>query len=81
MEKELFDILIAVVSVLVFVWWIKLVFKMAWGTAKILATVLAVSALIVLIVCLLFASGILLFIPLGLLLGAIGIVKAVADKN
>ena len=77
----MFDILIAVVSVLVFVWWIKLVFKMAWGTAKILATVLAVSALIVLIVCLLFASGILLFIPLGLLLGAIGIVKAVADKN
>ncbi len=77
----MFDILIAVVSVLVFVWWIKLVFKMAWGTAKILATVLAVSALIVLIVCLLFASGILLLIPLGLLLGAIGIVKAVADKN
>lgn len=81
MEKELFDILIAVVSVLVFVWWIKLVFKMAWGTAKILATVLAVSALIVLIVCLLFASGILLLIPLGLLFGAIGIVKSVADKN
>ncbi|MBQ3087551.1 MAG: hypothetical protein IJC45_09460 [Clostridia bacterium] len=74
----MFDILIAVLSVCVFVWWTKITFKLAWGTAKILATVLAVSALVVLILCLVFAGGLLLLIPLGLLLGAVGIIKAVA---
>ena len=62
-ENEMFDILIAVLSVCVFVWWTKITFKLAWGTAKILATVLAVSALVVLILCLVFAICFIVYLP------------------
>lgn len=53
-----------------------LAFRMAWGTAKILASVLFAVAVPLLILCLLFAGGIVLLLPLALVGIAFGLVKA-----
>ena len=53
-----------------------LFFRMAWGTAKFIATALFVIALPLLVLCLVFAGGMMLMIPLGLLALAFGILKA-----
>ena len=52
-----------------------LFFHMAWGTAKFIATALFVIALPMLVLMLLFAGGMLLLIPLGLIGLAFGILK------
>ena len=51
-------------------------FKLTWGAAKIVASILMVVALPVLIVCLVFASGIVLLVPIILIAIAAGILKA-----
>ena len=51
-------------------------FRMAWGIAKLIATLLFVIALPMLVLCLLFAGGMLLLVPLGLIALAFGILKA-----
>ena len=53
-----------------------LLFRVAWGAAKIAATVLFVIALPMLVGCLVFAGGILLAIPLALMAIAFGLLKA-----
>ena len=53
-----------------------LFFRMAWGIAKLIATLLFVIALPMLVLCLLFAGGMLLLVPLGLIALAFGILKA-----
>ena len=53
-----------------------LLFRVAWGAAKIAATVLLALSLPMLIGCLVFACGILLAIPLALIAIAFGLVKA-----
>ena len=65
-----------VLFVCVFVWAVKLVLKLAWGTAKIVASALLVAALPLLIVCALFASGVLLFVPVALVVGMVVILYA-----
>ena len=57
---------------------IGLAFKLTWGVAKILASLLFVIAVPTLFVCLLFASGIVLLVPLALIGGAVGVLKACA---
>ena len=52
-----------------------LFFRMAWGVAKIIASVLFVIALPLLVLGLVFAGGMLLLIPLGLIALALGILK------
>lgn len=54
---------------------IKLMFKIAWGLAKILAVILLVLSLPSLIGCLLYASGVILFLPVVLIAIAWGILK------
>lgn len=54
---------------------IGLCFRMAWGTAKIAASILVTIGSILLVCCLLFAGGILILIPLAVLSIAFGIVK------
>ncbi len=56
-----------------------LAFRVAWGAAKIAATVLFAIALPMLGVCLLFASGVVLLIPVALVAAAFGILKACVD--
>ena len=53
-----------------------LFFRMAWGIAKIIATLLFVAALPLLALCVIFAWGMLILVPLGLLALAFGILKA-----
>ena len=53
-----------------------LLFRVAWGAAKIAATVLLALSLPMLIGCLVFACGILLAIPLALIAIAFGLLKA-----
>ena len=50
--------------------------KLTWGAAKIIASILLAIALPALIACLLFASGIVLLIPVALIGIAFGILKA-----
>ena len=67
-------------AVIVFCWLffkaMGLMFRMAWGTAKILASVLFAVAVPLLILCLVFAGGFLLLLPLVLIGIAFGLLKA-----
>ena len=55
---------------------IGLAFKLTWGVAKIIATILMVCALPLMIICFIFWSGIVLIVPIVLLCIAFGILKA-----
>lgn len=69
-----------ILTVAIFIWLlvksIGFMLKMTWGVAKIVASILMVVALPVLIVCLVFASGIALLVPIILIAIAAGILKA-----
>ena len=54
---------------------IGIALTLTWGAAKVLATILFAIALPVLFVCLLFAGGVILLLPLALIGGAFGILK------
>lgn len=54
---------------------IGLAFKVAWGTTKIIASVLFAIAVPLLVVCLLFVGGIALLIPVALIGIAFGLLK------
>ena len=53
-----------------------LALRLAWGTAKIIASLLAGIALPLLVVCAVFAGGIALLLPLALVGIAFGLLKA-----
>jgi len=54
--------------ILLFIWlfWqgVKLTFRLAWGAVKVIAVILFVLSIPALIVCLLFAGGVALLLPL-----------------
>ena len=70
------------VVLIVFCWLffkaVGLAFRMAWGTAKIIASVLFAVAVPLLVLCLIFAGGVFLLMPLALIGIAFGVVKACA---
>lgn len=53
-----------------------LAFRMAWGAARIVASLLFAVALPLLVLCLIFAGGIFLLLPLALAGIAFGLLKA-----
>ena len=55
---------------------VKLAFRMAWGTAKIIASILFAVAVPLLVLCLVFAGGLVLLLPLALVGIAFGVLKA-----
>ena len=67
-------------TIVVFVWLlakaIGLAFKLTWGMAKIVASILLVLALPLLIVCLLFVGGAILIVPIAMIGIAAGIMKS-----
>ena len=69
------DFLLTVLFISFFIWTIKLMFKLTWGVAKIVAVILMIIALPTLIGCLMVAGGLILLIPVALLIGAIGTIK------
>lgn len=72
------DILLTVLFISLFIWTIKLMFKLTWGVAKIIAVILMIIALPTLIGGLMVSGGLVLLIPVALLIGAIGIIKLIA---
>lgn len=69
------EFLLTVIFIALFVWTAKLLFKISWGIAKIIATILLVLALPVLVVCFLLAGGVALLIPIAIVGGVVGIIK------
>lgn len=67
-------------TVAIFIWLlvkaVGLAFKLTWGFAKIVASVLIGLAFPALIVCLIFVGGIALLVPIAMIVIAAGILKA-----
>lgn len=72
----MFEILVLILFCWLFFKAIGLAFKVAWGAAKVIAVLLSVLALPILVVCLVFAGGFVLLLPVVLIAGAFGILKA-----
>ena len=70
------DILLVILFCWLFFKAIGLAFRVAWGTTKIIASVLFALALPLLGACLLFAGGVLLLVPIALIGIAFGLLKA-----
>jgi len=72
--------MLELLTLVVFAWIliksIGLMLRLTWGVAKIIAAIIMVLALPVMLVCLLFAGGIALLIPIAMVGLAAGIVKA-----
>ena len=71
----MFEILVTLLSIWLFIGSIKLAFKIAWSTTKIIASVLLAVAAPVLVLCLIFASGAIILLPVALIAGAFGLLK------
>ena len=67
-------------TVAIFIWLLvkatQLAFKLTWGFAKIVASVLIGLAFPALIVCLIFVGGSALLVPIAMIVIAAGILKA-----
>ena len=72
----MFELLTIVVFVWLLIKTIGLAFKLTWGMAKIVASILMVLALPLLIVCLLFVGGVILIVPVAMIGIAAGIMKS-----
>lgn len=79
MFEIIFNILVTVAFIWLFIKAIGFFFKLTWGLAKIVATILLVLALPALVLCFVFAGGALLLIPLALVAGAFALIKFIAD--
>jgi hypothetical protein len=74
----MFEILVTLFTIWLFIGSIKLAFKIAWGTTKIIASVLLGLASVILVLCLVFAGGAVILIPAFLMAGAFGLLKKCA---
>ena len=72
----MFELLTIVVFVWLLIKTIGLAFKLTWGMAKIVASILMVLALPLLIVCLLFVGGVILIVPVAMIGIAAGLMKS-----
>ena len=70
----------AVLVIVIFCWLIvkvlKLAFSVTWGLAKVAAPVFCVLACPLLVLCLLFAGGFVLLVPVLIVVGAYTMLKA-----
>ena len=72
----MFELLTTAIFLWLLVKTIGFAFRLNWGVAKIAASILIGLALPVLILCLIFAGGIVLLVPLVMIAIAAGILKA-----
>lgn len=72
----MFELLTIAIFLWLLVKTIGFAFRLTWGVAKITASILIGLALPVLILCLIFAGGIVLLVPLVMIAIAAGILKA-----
>ncbi len=73
------EIIITVLAIVLLVKAISLTFRLTWGIAKIIATILLVLAVPAFIICFILVGGFFLLIPVVLIAGAIGIIKLFAN--
>lgn len=73
---HMIEILLTILFCWLFFKAIGLAFKVTWGAAKAVASILLAIACPLLALCLFFAGGILLLIPIALIAGAFGLLKA-----
>ena len=71
------DLLITILFCWLFFKAVGLALKAAWGTARILASLLFAVAVPMLVLCLQFAGGVVLLVPVVLIAIAFGLLKAV----
>jgi len=74
----MFEILVIVAFIFLAIKFFGLAFKIAWSLAKVVASILFVLALPALIICVIFASGLFLLIPIVLIIAAIGLLATSA---
>ena len=72
----MFEFLIVIVFVWLMIKAIGLAFKLTWGAAKVIASILMTIALPLLVVCFVFVGGIALILPVGLIALSMGILKS-----
>ena len=72
----MFELLGIILFCWLFVKALGLAVRLAWGATKIVASILFALAVPVLILCLVFAGGILLMIPIAMVGGALLMLKA-----
>ena len=70
------DLIITVAFCWLFFKAIGLAFRVAWGLTKIVASLLFIAAVPLLIVCLVFAGGLLLLVPMAMVGIAFALLKA-----
>lgn len=70
------EILVIVLFCWLFFKAVGLAFRVAWGAAKIVASLLLTLAIPLLILCLMFAGGIVLLVPVAMIGAAVGLLKA-----
>ncbi len=70
------EIIITILFFWLFFKAVGLALKMTWGITKLIASVLFTVALPLLLICLFFAGGLLILLPLGLVALSFGILKA-----
>lgn len=72
----MFELLVLILFVWLFVKDIGLTFRVTWGLAKIIAVILFALAVPALFICLLVIGGVAILIPVALVGAAFGILKA-----
>ena len=72
----MFELLVFVLFVWLFVKAVGLTFRMTWGLAKVIAVILFALAVPALFVCILVIGGAAILIPVALVAAAFGILKA-----
>lgn len=72
----MFELIIFILFGWLFFKAIRLALKLTWGAAKIIASIVFALALPVLIICLLFAGGLILLLPVAMAVIGFGILKA-----
>ena len=70
------ELLITILFIWLAVKVVGVLLQLAWGTAKMIGSVLFVLAVPVLFLCLLFAGGGILFLPVILIAAAYGVLKS-----
>ncbi len=70
------EIIFTILAVWLFIKAVGLAFKLTWGAAKIAATILLALAVPAFILLLIFAGGFILLLPVALIAGAVGLLKA-----
>lgn len=72
----MFELLVVIAFLWLAIKFFGLALRITWGAAKIVASLLFVLALPALMICMIFAGGLALLFPLGLIAIAVGMLRS-----